>query len=351
MTPVLFILGACAGLFLRGAGRAPLPARLRGQLRRRDAGGAAGRRQLSRFHHEVPVRLRRLVPAAGAADAGRAGGLVGWSSCKRAAATRSSIAFVVAAVLTPPDVISQLLLAIPLTKPATASALRRATRRSPSAPRPAIATIDTIGDQDFFKVELEAGKTYDIGQYARTGGPSGVPLADAYIELYDATGKLIVSADGGGPNTPSGSRRAAHLHREATGTYYINARAYDNDAGRRHDRRSSATTSCSCATPIPTAEPTSPITTSTARSTRSTGAARSTAPSATRTAEGPRVTGNATPDQGRDRRLFRPVDRGQERHQDLLRQGRRRLHAGGSDQPGPPARDRRGRRQGLRDHA
>ena len=29
-----------------------------------------------------------------------------------------------------------------------------------------VSTIDTIGDQDFFAVELVAGRTYDIGQYA-----------------------------------------------------------------------------------------------------------------------------------------------------------------------------------------
>ncbi|HVL30257.1 MAG TPA: hypothetical protein VM326_06045, partial [Sphingomicrobium sp.] len=66
-----------------------------------------------------------------------------------------------------------------------------------------ISTIDTIGDQDFVRVELVAGRIYDIGQYLITGGPSGVPLSDAYIEIYDAAGNLITSADGGGPNTPS----------------------------------------------------------------------------------------------------------------------------------------------------
>ena len=61
-----------------------------------------------------------------------------------------------------------------------------------------VSTIDMIGDQDFFQVELVAGNTYDIGQYAAIGGPSLVPLSDAYIELYDAAGNFIISADGGG---------------------------------------------------------------------------------------------------------------------------------------------------------
>jgi hypothetical protein len=91
-----------------------------------------------------------------------------------------------------------------------------------------VATIGTVGDQDFFKVTLEAGKTYEIGQYAKAGGPSGTPLADAYIELYDAAGKLIVVADGGGPNTPSGLDALLTFVAETSGTYYINYRAYDN---------------------------------------------------------------------------------------------------------------------------
>ena len=93
-----------------------------------------------------------------------------------------------------------------------------------------VSTIDTVGDQDFFKVTLEAGKTYEIGQYLTTTGPNGVPLADAFIELYDANGKLIVVADGGGPNTPSGLDALLTYTAETGGTYYINARAYDQDS-------------------------------------------------------------------------------------------------------------------------
>lgn len=92
-----------------------------------------------------------------------------------------------------------------------------------------VSTIDTIGDQDFFRVELEAGHIYDIGQYLVTGGPSGVPLSDAYIEIYDANGNFITSADGGGPNTPSGLDALLTFIPQASGTYYINARAYDTD--------------------------------------------------------------------------------------------------------------------------
>jgi Ca2+-binding RTX toxin-like protein len=92
-----------------------------------------------------------------------------------------------------------------------------------------ISTIDTIGDQDFFKVELIAGKMYDIGQYLVTGGPSGVPLSDAYIELYGPDGKLLTNADGGGPNTPSGLDALLTFTPKVSGTYYINARAFDQE--------------------------------------------------------------------------------------------------------------------------
>jgi hypothetical protein len=61
-----------------------------------------------------------------------------------------------------------------------------------------------------------------------TDGPSGVPLADAYVELYDSEGNLIVAADGGGPNTQSGLDALLTYEAQYTGTYYVNARAFDN---------------------------------------------------------------------------------------------------------------------------
>jgi hypothetical protein len=93
-----------------------------------------------------------------------------------------------------------------------------------------IATINTIGDKDFFQVTLEAGKSYQIGQYQAVGGPNGVPLPDAYLELYDSAGHLITSADGGGPNTPSGLDASLTYEVTTTGTYYINFMAFDQDS-------------------------------------------------------------------------------------------------------------------------
>ncbi|MDB5472616.1 MAG: hypothetical protein JWR84_4176 [Caulobacter sp.] len=93
-----------------------------------------------------------------------------------------------------------------------------------------VATIDTIGDQDWFKVDLVAGQTYDVSMFQKVGGPNLVPLADAYIELYDSTGHFIMSADGGGPNTPSGLDAILTYTATATGTYYVNAMSFDQDS-------------------------------------------------------------------------------------------------------------------------
>src|SRR5687767_4931925 len=47
---------------------------------------------------------------------------------------------------------------------------------TPSAPvAHTISTLDVPGDQDYYQVVLEAGKTYQIGMYAYVGGPSLVP--------------------------------------------------------------------------------------------------------------------------------------------------------------------------------
>ncbi|MDO9223738.1 MAG: M10 family metallopeptidase C-terminal domain-containing protein [Caulobacter sp.] len=91
-----------------------------------------------------------------------------------------------------------------------------------------VSTINSIGDQDFFRIDLLAGQTYEIGMYMKVGGPNLVPLADSYIELYDAAGNLLVGADGGGPNSPSGLDALLTYTAEHSGTYYINARAFDN---------------------------------------------------------------------------------------------------------------------------
>src|SRR3954463_11312522 len=87
-----------------------------------------------------------------------------------------------------------------------------------------IGTINTIGDQDFYAIHLDAGTLYQIGLYGYVGGPNGVPLPDAYIELYDASGNLLDVADGGGETTggqAEGTDAMLTVEVATSGTYYI----------------------------------------------------------------------------------------------------------------------------------
>lgn len=97
-----------------------------------------------------------------------------------------------------------------------------------------ISTINAPGDFDFFKVTLKAGETYDFSVLAKTLGPSGVPLADAFVELYDSAGKLVGLSDGGANTTlnqlNSGFDAVLTYTATADGTYYVNARSFDQDA-------------------------------------------------------------------------------------------------------------------------
>jgi serralysin len=96
-----------------------------------------------------------------------------------------------------------------------------------------IGTTETIGDQDFYRVELVAGQTYEIGMYGYAGGPSLIPQADCYIEIYDAAGNFIVSADGGASTLQntinSGLDVLLTYTPGASGTYFVNARAFDEE--------------------------------------------------------------------------------------------------------------------------
>jgi len=102
-----------------------------------------------------------------------------------------------------------------------------------------VSAIETIGDQDFYRVELVAGHQYQFSMvgYTLSGvggqvGPMGVPLLDSYLELYDSLGHLITAADGGADTVMNGVNSGfdALLSFTATtsGTYYLNARAFDN---------------------------------------------------------------------------------------------------------------------------
>lgn len=98
--------------------------------------------------------------------------------------------------------------------------------------------IEDFNDQDFFSVTLVAGQTYAISQLLHVGGTatgdgtllSGVPLADAFIELYGPDGMtLLASADGGSNTTPSGLDAKLFFTATESGTYFINARSFDQD--------------------------------------------------------------------------------------------------------------------------
>jgi serralysin len=104
---------------------------------------------------------------------------------------------------------------------------------------PIVSAIDTIADEDFYQITLVAGHEYQIGMFGYTPsapgdpvGPNGVPLLDSFLELYDANGHLITSADGGSDTTINAANSGfdALLTYTATtsGTYYVNARAFDN---------------------------------------------------------------------------------------------------------------------------
>jgi serralysin len=90
-----------------------------------------------------------------------------------------------------------------------------------------ISTINTPGDQDWFKVVLQAGVTYEIGEYGTRYGPTGVPLRDPLVELYDSNGNMLRMDDSGGPDNQVSDDALILFTPEVSGTYYINARAWD----------------------------------------------------------------------------------------------------------------------------
>ena len=102
-----------------------------------------------------------------------------------------------------------------------------------------VSAIDTIADEDFYQITLVAGHEYEIGMYGYAPGhvgdpvgPTGIPLSDSFIELYDANGNIITSADGGSDTTlntaNSGFDALLTFTAPTSGTYYVNARAFDN---------------------------------------------------------------------------------------------------------------------------
>ena len=118
-------------------------------------------------------------------------------------------------------------------------------RRAARSSRPSTPSATRISSGSSWS----AGQIYDIGQYLKVGGPSGVPLPDAYIEIYDAAGNLLTSADGGGPEHAAGPRRAADLHRRSRAAPITSTPAPSiRTRPTAPPATASATTSCSSTT-------------------------------------------------------------------------------------------------------
>ncbi|MEO0863070.1 MAG: M10 family metallopeptidase C-terminal domain-containing protein [Pseudomonadota bacterium] len=81
-------------------------------------------------------------------------------------------------------------------------------------------TISSSSDEDWIRVELTAGTTYEIAH-------DGITLSDPLVRLYDGNGTQIASNDDGGP----GLNSLLEFTAGTTGTYYISADAYATRTG------------------------------------------------------------------------------------------------------------------------
>jgi len=98
------------------------------------------------------------------------------------------------------------------------------------------STINTQGDRDVYAVHLEAGVDYEIGMLSAIAGPSGVPLLDAYLILYDANGNKLTETDGGSETHAlslifTGLDAMLAVRVEQSGTYYVSATSFDQVNG------------------------------------------------------------------------------------------------------------------------
>jgi len=85
-------------------------------------------------------------------------------------------------------------------------------------------TLQTVGDDDWVAVQLEAGTSYEINLFGAGAGA----LFDPYLRLYDANGVQVAFNDDGG----SGYNCRITYSPTTTETYFISARSYgDSGAG------------------------------------------------------------------------------------------------------------------------
>jgi len=94
-----------------------------------------------------------------------------------------------------------------------------------------VSTINSLGDTDWFAINVVAGQNYEITMLARNQGPSGVPLIDSYVNLYDANGNLVTNADGGADTINnainSGFDVALVFEATYTGVMYVSAESFN----------------------------------------------------------------------------------------------------------------------------
>ena len=99
-----------------------------------------------------------------------------------------------------------------------------------------VSTVNTQGDKDVYAVYLQAGVDYEIGMLSKNAGPSGVPLLDAYLILYDADGNKLTETDGGSETHAAsimfeGLDAMLSLRVDKSGTYYVAATSFDQANG------------------------------------------------------------------------------------------------------------------------
>lgn len=84
-------------------------------------------------------------------------------------------------------------------------------------------TIETLGDRDWFRVQLDAGHTYT---FAMLGADSAAgTLIDPYLTLYDGAGKKVLAKD---DDSGAGADAQIAFLAQASGTYYLAATAFEN---------------------------------------------------------------------------------------------------------------------------
>ena len=86
-----------------------------------------------------------------------------------------------------------------------------------------ISQIETSGDQDWFRVELQAGVTYEF----TLNGTGATPLGDPFLEIMSSTGVQLKTNDDGG----TGLNSLLRFTPTTTGVYYINAHGWADANG------------------------------------------------------------------------------------------------------------------------